>query len=218
MTKTIAAVTIGQSPRDDIVPEMRALVPDAAWVEAGALDGLDEAGVARLGPVPGEFPLVTRTRAGTAVVGERAILPRLQAAVRRVEAAADLVLVLCTDPLAIESRRPLLLPYGLLTSAVSALRTDRAIVVLTPHEQQVAAQERRWAERGARASIVFASPYAATDFADVGRRARALDASLVVLDCLGYTAAMRHAVAEASGLPTMLARSLLARVAAELVA
>lgn len=216
--KTIAAVTIGQSPREDVVPEMRPLVPDARWVEAGALDGLDEAAVARLAPSPGEFPLVTRTRTGAAVVGERAILPRLQAAVQRVETAADLVVVLCTDPLAIESCRPILLPYGLITSAVSALRTDRPIVVLTPHEGQMDAQQRRWADRGARASIVFASPYARTDFWDVGRRVRALDASLVVLDCLGYTAAMRRAVAEASGLPTILARSLLARVAAELLA
>jgi protein AroM len=217
MTGTIAAVTIGQSPRDDVVPEMRSLAPGTTWIEAGALDGLDDAAIARLAPDAGDFPLVTRTSKGTAVVGEHAVRPALQAAVARVETDADLVIVLCTGELGIESRRPMLVPHQLLTAAVTSVRAPGPVVILTPHQAQVAAQERRWAARGVEASIVFASPYGSTDFAAAGRRARDTHASLVVLDCLGYTMGMKEMVAAASGLPTILVRSLLARVAAEVL-
>jgi len=217
MPRTIAAVTIGQSPRDDVVPEMRALTLGASWIEAGALDGLDEAGIARFAPAAGDFPLVTRTTRGTAVVGEHAIRPALQAAIERVEPDADLVIVLCTGDLGVESRRPMLVPHQLLAAAVAAVRTAGPLVILTPHEDQVTAQRRRWAVGGVEASIVFASPYGSTDFDSVGRRARDERASLVVMDCLGYTLAMKEAVTAASGLPTLLVRSLLARVAAEIL-
>jgi protein AroM len=65
--------------------------------------------------------------------------------------------------------------------------------------------------------VLFASPYFETDFEAVGRACRTSGASLVVMDCLGYTLAMKAAVTRASGLPVLLARSLAARLAAELI-
>jgi len=59
MTQTIATVSIGQTPRPDVVSELRPFVPDATWIEAGALDGLDDAGIAALAPPPGESPIKT---------------------------------------------------------------------------------------------------------------------------------------------------------------
>lgn len=214
----IAAVTIGQSPRDDVVPEMASLVPGARWVEAGALDGLDDAGIARLQPARGEFPLVTRLRDGRAVtVGERAIVPLVERAIARVEADADVVVLLCTGTFDLRAARPIVFPGRLLTATVEALGRGRRIAVLTPHEDQVRAQTERWSARGATATVLFVPPYAPADFADAGRRARAAGASLVVMDCLGYTLAMKTAVASASALPVLLPRSLVARVAAELL-
>ncbi len=46
----IGMVTVGQAPRADIVPDMAALLPDVDILEAGALDGLDRAAIARLAP------------------------------------------------------------------------------------------------------------------------------------------------------------------------
>jgi protein AroM len=215
----IAAVTIGQSPRDDVVPEMAQLAPEARWIEAGALDDLDDRAIAALGPGPGDFPLVTRLRDGRAtVVGEHAVTPRMQDAIRRVEAETDLVVVLCTGEFAVDSRRPLLCPGRVLASTVAAVHGGRPITVLTPLEDQIPGQRLRWRERGADASIVCASPYGPADFQTLGARSRDGGAALIVMDCLGYTLAMKAEVARASGLPTLLARSIVARVAAELLA
>ncbi len=214
----IATVTIGQSPREDVVPELSRFVPGARFIEAGALDGLDDDAMARLAPGPDDFPLVTRLRdRRSVVIGEQAITPLVQNAIRGVEREADLVILLCSGEFAIDCRKPLLFPGRVLASTVAAVHGGRPIAVLTPLEAQMHAQGDRWRARGTKASVLFASPYAPTDFAAVGRRARDAGATLVVMDCLGYTLAMKAAVTEASGLPTLLVRSLVARVAAELL-
>ena len=214
----IATVTIGQSPREDAVPELARYVPDARFVEAGALDLLDDAAIAALAPVGDDFPLVTRLRdRRSVVVGEQAITPLVQDAIRRVEGEADLVIVLCTGEFAVSCRKPLLFPGRILASTVTAVHGGRPVAILAPHESQVAPVGDRWRARGVEATVLAASPYANTDFEAIGRRARDAGATLIVMDCLGYTLAMKSAVAASSGLPTILVRSLVARVAAELV-
>jgi len=214
----IACVTIGQSPREDAVPELQRFVPHARFIEAGALDRLDDVAIAAIGPTGGDFPLVTRLRdRRSVVVGEHAITPLVQDAIRRVEDEADLVIVLCTGEFAVSCRKPLLFPGRILASTVTAVHGGRPVAILAPHESQVAPVGDRWRARGVEATVLAASPYANTNFEAIGRRARDAGAALVVMDCLGHSLAMKSAVASASGLPTILVRSLVARVAAELV-
>ncbi|MDN5940637.1 MAG: AroM family protein [Nitrospira sp.] len=57
----IGAVTIGQSPRDDIIPEIREILgPEVEIVERGALDGLSLKEVNDFYPGPPGPILVTR--------------------------------------------------------------------------------------------------------------------------------------------------------------
>jgi protein AroM len=215
--KTVAAITIGQTPRDEVIADLSALAPGARWLQAGALDGLDADAVQRLEPDAGDVPLVARLRDGRVVkVGERALHPRIQDAIARVEPDADLVLILCAGRFSLASRVPIVYPSTLVEATVQALRLD-PIAVLTPHEGQVAVQHDRWAGLGVRAQVMVAPPYGDTDFARLARAARAGGAQAVVLDCLGYTQAVKRAVADAGGLPTILIRSLAARVVAELL-
>ena len=68
----IGLITVGQSPRSDVVPDMAAILgADADIVEAGALDGLDRGEIARLAPQGDDEIIVTRMRDGSPVfVGE----------------------------------------------------------------------------------------------------------------------------------------------------
>ncbi len=55
MPKRVAFVTIGQSPRSDVVPDILAETREPFDVtERGALDGLDDAAIADLAPRPGK--------------------------------------------------------------------------------------------------------------------------------------------------------------------
>lgn len=214
---TIAAVTIGQSPRDDVVAELAAYVPGVSWIQAGALDGLSESTIASLAPREQEVPLVTRLRDGrTVVVGERSLTPYLQAAIGRVDRDATAVVVLCSGKLEVYARAPIVLP-GLLVEAVVRTLGITPVAVLTPLAEQLPAQRARWRAIHPGNTVLCASPYGDTDFEAIGRQASFSGASAVVMDCIGYTTAMRAQVARASGRPTLLVRSLAARAAAELV-
>ena len=80
MLSSVTFVTIGQTPRTDLVPELAFWLPGATTVrEVGALDGLDAGEVAAYAPAPGEARLVTRMADGTqAVVSGAWMHERLQ--------------------------------------------------------------------------------------------------------------------------------------------
>jgi protein AroM len=215
--RVVAAVTLGQSPRADILDEMRALVPTVRWIEHGALDDVDEHDLSRFAPQAGEFPLVTRVRTGRPiVVGDVTIRPLLQRAIDNAAKIADLVVLLCSSPVSLESRGPLLCPDRLLSAAVAALASDNLIAVVTPRADQVRTQQERWQRAGLRSVVLHASPFGKVNYAALGRRARASGASVIVLDCIAYSSDAKAQLEEASGLPTILARSVVASMAKEI--
>src|SRR5512134_1207411 len=95
--KTVAVLTIGESPRDDVVPEIEKLLgPDFRVLQAGALDGLDRAGIGALAPAAGQYPLITRLRDGSSViVAKEQIVPRLQGCIERLEGEAQAFVIQC---------------------------------------------------------------------------------------------------------------------------
>lgn len=220
--RVVAALTIGQSPRDDITPEIQPFLGTGVrLVEAGVLDGLGEAELAALAPHEGDEVLVTRLRDGSQVkVAHRHVAPRLQALVNRLMDSADLFLVLCTGGFPeLRSPKPVLLPDRLLFAVVEATFSGGCLGVLTPVMEQAAQQERRWSRVAHEVMVAAASPYQ-NDGARIEAAARELarrGAELIVMDCLGYTSAMKERVRAATGRPVILARSLLARMAAELL-
>lgn len=74
------AITVGQSPRVDLIPEIQPILGDSVEIiQAGALDGLSKEEIAKFVPRPGENVLVSRLTDGTsATFGESYILPRLR--------------------------------------------------------------------------------------------------------------------------------------------
>src|SRR5207244_4076304 len=113
----IGMVTVGQAPRADIVPDMAALLPDVDILEAGALDGLDRAAIARLAPEGDDEILVTRLADASSVfVGKSHVLPRVKARIAALEdQGVALTVLLCTGAFPrMAARRPLLEPQQVL--------------------------------------------------------------------------------------------------------
>jgi protein AroM len=99
MSPRVAFVTIGQSPRSDVTPDILAETRAPLDVtECGALDGLDDAAIADLAPRLGEERLVSRLRDGREVLlGKPAIDRRLHAILDELDAGGfDLLVLLCT--------------------------------------------------------------------------------------------------------------------------
>jgi protein AroM len=219
---TVGAVTIGQSPRSDIAPELRAVLGDDVRIlEAGCLDGLDNEEIAALGPQPGGATLVTRLVDGREVeLDEGRVVPLLQERVDELAGAGcTVVAVLCTGRLApLRCSRLLVETHGTVLGFVRAVAAGRRLGVVVPHPDQIGEGEEQWGAIAGDVRVVAASPYrpgaslapAASTLAEWG-------ADAVLLDCLGFGATAKAEVARRARVPVLLPRTILARTIAELV-
>jgi protein AroM len=233
--RRIGAITIGQAPRDDLVPEFRAaLGREALVIERGALDDLTLDQVSALAPSEDDYVLVTRMRDGTEVrIAERHIIGRLQRCVDDLESRdVDLSVLMCTGEFPALASRRLLIPLdrllesvvrGLLPATASGGAPAPVLAAVVPSAEQIPAIGRRWARAcgcGARITVEAVSPYTAAeaDYEAAAARVSACNPRLVVLDCVGFTESVRGIFRRATGKPVILPRSLLGRVAGELIA
>jgi protein AroM len=219
--KTIAMITIGQSPRHDTVPEMeKVLGPEIHVQQAGALDGLSHAEVTALAPRAGHEHLVTRLRDGRQViVAKHAILDRLQACLDRLEAQVDAAVIMCTGAFpAFRFSRPVLEPDRILFAVTQAVFAGGRLGVLIPLEEQRESMAARWAPIDARAAIAVASPYAgAQALVGAAEELKRAGVSFIAMSCMGYTQGMGALLRDVAGVPALLPTSLVARIAAEAV-
>lgn len=220
--KKLGLVTIGQSPRTDITPDLEPIFgSNIQLLQAGALDGMTTQEIAALAPEAGDYVLVSRLRDSTSVVfAERHILPRLQQCIYDLEErGVERILFLCTGSFpAFESRVPLVFPCDVLNGTVPALTGRSRIAVITPKKEQVEQCAEKWKSRVQSVQVAWGSPYGdPEELVQAAREAADMDVDLVVLDCMGYTAGMKEQVCQLTGKPVVLSRTLAARVVMELL-
>ena len=220
----VGLITVGQSPRTDVVPDMAAILgADIDIIEAGALDGLSRDEIARLAPQGDDEILVTRLADGSSVfVGKKPVIPRVEARIAALEdRGVALNVLLCTGAFPrLAARRPLLEPQPLLLGLLRAMTFPGRLGVLTPSDRHVPQTGDRWRAAGFDPVVAPLSPYQEDDPAAVRRAADALragGAGLVVMDCIGFRRKTRDEIAHLTGAPTLVANLLVARVAAELL-
>jgi protein AroM len=204
----VAFVTIGQSPRADMTPDI--LAETRTEIEAhefGVLDDLDDAAIAAMAPDTGEPRLVSRLRHGMEVVlGKSKVQARLQTMFDRME-GFDLVVLLCTghfEPFRVKG--PFLEAQLTVDHFVAGLAYGAETVgVLVPHPEQT---EEFHGLPGKETVMAHASPYMEGDFEEAGGKLAGAD--LIVMHCMGYSEAMRQRVVQASGRPVLLSRRMVA--------
>ena len=218
--KNVAFVTIGQSPRVDLVPELlQRIGPGIEPVEVGALDDLSPEAITRLAPQAGDQALVSRLRDGTEVViGKAWTRNRLAEIMDGVDRKDfDLIVLLCTGHFeGIRSRTLMVEAQRVVDHTVEALAEDgRAVGVMVPLARQIGAFHTR-SHGETSITMAHASPYSDGRFEDAARELAKTD--LIVMHCIGYSEAMRQRVAAVSDKPVLLARRLVANAVAELTA
>jgi hypothetical protein len=150
--KKIGIITIGQSPRPDILPDMMMILGEGYEViEAGALDDYSLEEIQKLDLGKGEHLLVTRMRDGTEVmVSEEFVEPIIQQRITEVEKeGVDVILLLCTGRFPeFEAKSLIVKPSEIMKGAVNAaLRKGRLGIVL-PGKKQIAGRPRERVEIG----------------------------------------------------------------------
>lgn len=221
MAFKIGAITVGQSPRTDVVHEMLGLLGTVELEQRGALDGLSGDEIAAFAPGPGDYVLVTRLRDGSSVrIAEKHILQRMQVHIDELlSKGAEGILLLCTGEFPpFQCSKPILYPQRLLQHFTVGTVADRIVGVLTPDISQVPQATRRWQANGVKGVIVEpASPYGdPLEVTKAALKLKARGAQVVVMDCIGYNCVMKQEIVKLTGLPTIVPRTVAARAVAEL--
>jgi protein AroM len=216
-------VTVGQSPRSDIVPAMAALIgPKVTVVEKGALDGLSGDAIRALAPVEGQNVLCTRLVNGSQVVISKAgIIPLVQARIEELnKEGVDLILLLCTGHFPkFESRVLVLAAQEIVDRAIQAvIGAPYTLGLVVPLPEQAAQIRGKLLHITPNVVVVSASPYAADgSIKGAAEQLRRHDPDLVVLHCMGFNREHRRLVRQITGKPAIVANSIVARTVAELL-
>ncbi len=219
----VAFVTIGQTPRSDIVPEMLSEIElgfdrDRLVVsEYGVLDGLEGAALDAMRAGEGEEIFATRLRDGTEIaISVGRTEARLNELLHALDGKVDLIVMLCTgtrtEPLA---RTLVIEAQSVVDKTVEALAAScRRLGVIVPLAGQVGDFSAHHAFDG-ETVVVSASPYSQGDFEAAA--SQLADCDLIVMHCMGYDSAMHERVKAKAGKPVLLSRRVVAGVARQLI-
>jgi protein AroM len=224
MKQRVGMITVGQSPRDDIVPSMLPVLgSNIEVIEKGALDGLSGEEIQSLAPKGEESRFCTRLSSGQQVVlGKEMVIPLVQEKIHELnEVSVDLIVLLCTGHFPrFKSRCLVLEAEKVVDRCVDAVVDDRhTLGVAVPLPEQIKQAKEKLSEITPKLHVVSASPYGPPD--EIRQAAEILcekRVDLVVLHCMGFSADHRKMVREVTRKPVLVANAIVARTVAELLA
>jgi len=223
----IGTLTIGQSPRVDIIPELKEAIGFEVEIEQrGALDDLTWEEVKGLYPEPDDYILVTRMRDGKEVkIAERHIVERMKKCIADLERSdVDFIIFLCTGefPEEIISKKLVLKSNKLMENIVKGILQEGVIADIVPSADQISLMEERWKRTNPNLKVIVeaVSPYTGTEkeAEKVAEKIAKTDANLIILDCLGFSKRVKTIFRKITEKPVLLPRTLLGSIAGELIA
>ena len=229
MKKIIGMLTIGQTPRDDILPEFKEILGDEFEImEAGALDGLALEDVKAIDVRPDDYILVSRMKDGTEVkITKRFIIPRIQEKIHELEERMTnylnkpfscLTVVMCTGAFPqFESKGLVITPQEILKGVLNGSLKKGKLGVVYPTEEQMPGAQSNFGSPDVETYADVTSPYEGSEELEaLAMRLSAQNLDLILLNCFGFSSDLKKYIAEKTGVPTIQSNAVVARVLKEL--
>ena len=132
----------------------------------------------------------------------------------------SLIVLLCTGMFSKElvASVPVIYPQKLLYSIVPILAGGRKLGIISPDPKQTEQNYERWQKVSDNIVVAALNPYDKSNAPDkAAQYLKENGAEVVVLDCMGFTIAIKEKMAELMGVPVILPRTLVARVVGEML-
>jgi protein AroM len=195
----VAFLTIGQSPRPDIMDDLVDGLKDMSYSEYGVLDNDSLHHIlSDFEPKANEIAYVTVLRDGREVtLSKETVSHRLQELVSRVESSVDIIVVLCAGEFSLSSSKPLVFPSEALVKLVRRT-SPLSIGIMIPEKSQTELMRVRWEAVSRVSKIVVWSPYtSAVALESVSKELK--QTGTIVMECLGYSTRHRRLVENITG-------------------
>jgi protein AroM len=219
----IGMLTIGQSPRGDIIPTMtETLGDDYEIVERGALDDLTIKDVKGIEFRADDYILVSRMRDGTEVkITKRFVIPLLQERIHEMEERrVKLIVIMCTGKFPpFDSKGLVVTPQEILKGVIEGSLKKGKLGVIYPAKEQVKGARSEFGREGIEVYADFLSPYEGeSELADLADRLANQSLDLIFLNCFGFDSEVKKVIAKKTGKPVIQSNTVIARVLRELAA
>lgn len=214
----IGTLTIGQSPRSDIIPEIIPLLGDEfEIIEAGALDGLDTDYIEmNISPQNNEIEQiiqVSRMTDGTEVeILQSKVVPLLEKQIAYLEnCGVEFIVLLCNDPfIDLKSNVKIIYPEPIIHYLAFEISKTKKIGVIMPNETQLERAKNLLLRYNLDATVVSISPYRKVDCIKKSLEPiMSEDIDVVVLECLGYGNEFKNIVKKLTGKKVILVREMI---------
>jgi len=220
--KKIGILTIGQSPRPDVVGEFsRMLGGEYEIIEKGALDDYSVEELRKRRVSPGERILITKLRDGQEIkISHDFVLSNIQKCIDYLEAnETEITLLLCTGKFPeFKSKGLVVQPSEIVRGTVTASLRSGKLAVVVPAREQIPKARSDAFGKDVEVYYDTASPYGSVnELKEMADRIAKENVDLVFLDCMGFTREMKQIVKQKTGRPVILSNALIARVLQELV-
>jgi len=207
----IAIVTIGQAPRKDMAPDIQQLKDAGLHVtEFGVLDLLTSSEIAALAPAREDSDvLVTLLATGNQVkLSKRKLMPFIQKRIYELQEFTWILLMCTGDFTNSLSGKNLLLPDRMMTYLVKGMNADLTLGLIGPEPEQQMTVAEKWQKAQFNVTFAASSPYRFNE-QDLLLKAKGLQlhgAELLILDCMGYSTAMKNTLKDKLTIPIVVPR------------
>ncbi len=221
MKKIIGMLTIGQTPRVDLLPALNEILGDEyEIIEAGALDGLSLEDVRGIEVLSDDYILVSRMRDGTEVkITKRFVIPRVQEKITELEEkGVRLTVIMCTGAFPqYESKGLVVTPQEVLKGVLNGSLNKGKLGVVYPTEEQMPGAQSDFGSADVETYADVTSPYEGSEGLEaLAKRLSAQNLDLILLNCFGFSSGLKKYIAERTGVPTIQSNAVVARVLKEL--
>jgi len=217
----VGFVTIGQSPRRDVLDDILPIINYNLKVEeCGALDYLNYDEILNLKPEnANDYILISRLRDGREVtLSKKKIIDRMQDCINKLEKNNEIIVLLCTGEFPeLKSNNLLIEPSLLLYNIVkSIIQPETTLSILIPSSSQINEIKQKW-NFIKNLNIYPISPYQSSekDYIKLSKKINK-NTNLLVLDCIGYSIKIRKLMSEYLKKPVILPRLIIADLIKEL--
>ena len=219
--KKIGMLTIGQSPRADILPGLREILgKDVEIVEAGALDGKTMDDVKKIPLKAEDYILVSRMRDGKEIkITKKYVLPLMQEKLDWLEAQGiRLTVIMCTGRFPqFRSKGLVVTPAEILKGVLEGCLKEGRLGVVYPAAEQILMGAKDWGRPGIEIYADTVSPYEPKNVEGLCDRLAGQKLDLILLNCFGFPSEIRMKVVARTGVPVVQANTMVAHVLRELL-
>lgn len=217
---TLGILTLGQAPREDVIPTFRNILgSNVSFLQRGALDNLSSQEMDLIKASPEDIGIETRLLSGESVlVIKDLLLAKLMVKAGELEAKCEWVLLLCSGQFpALKLSHPnIIQPIDFIKPIIKAIAKEKSLCIIGP-KSDMALAPAQWRDCAKNVFTAACSPYShEKNLESAASNSLEGGADVIFMDDMGFNEEQRQVVRKISGVTTINATSLTARVIAEL--